>query len=39
MVGAIISDGEEDARIQCLQHKLKPTAALLKHLEAAALPL
>jgi hypothetical protein len=38
MVDVIISNGEEDARIQCLQRKLKPTAALLKHSEAAVLP-
>jgi hypothetical protein len=38
MVGVIVSDGEEDARIQRLQHKLKPTAALLEHSETAALP-
>ena len=38
MVGVIISDGEEDARIQRPQQKSKPTAALLEHSEAAALP-
>jgi len=38
MVGVIISDGEEDARIQRPQRKSKPTAALLEHSEAAALP-
>jgi hypothetical protein len=36
MVGVIISDGKEDACIQCSQYKLKPTAAHLKHSEAAA---
>jgi len=35
MVGVI---GEEDARIQRPQRKSKPTAALLEHSEAAALP-
>jgi hypothetical protein len=38
MVGAIISDGEEDVCIQRPQHKSKPTAALLEHSEAATLP-
>jgi hypothetical protein len=32
MVGVIVSDGEEDARIQRPQRKLKPTAALLETL-------
>jgi hypothetical protein len=36
MVGVIISDGEEDARIQHSHRKSKPTVALLKHSEAAA---
>jgi hypothetical protein len=35
----IISNGKDDARIQRLQWKSKPTAALLEHSEAAALPL
>lgn len=41
MVGhsVIISDSKEDAHIQCPQCKSKPSAALLKHSEAAALPL
>jgi hypothetical protein len=38
IIGVIISDGEDNARIQCPQWKSKSTAALLKHSEAAALP-
>jgi hypothetical protein len=38
IIGVIISNGKDDACIQCTQWKSKPTAALLEHLEAAALP-
>jgi hypothetical protein len=39
IIGVTFSDGEYDACIQCPQWKSKPTAALLKHSEAATLPL
>jgi hypothetical protein len=38
MAGVIISDGNDDAHVQCPQCKSRPSVALLKHLEAAALP-
>jgi hypothetical protein len=39
MAGVIISDGNDNAHVQCPQHKSRPSVALLKHLEAASLPL
>jgi hypothetical protein len=38
MVGVILSDGEEDAHVQRPRRKQRPSAALLAHSEAAAIP-
>jgi hypothetical protein len=38
MAGVIISDGNDNAHIQCPQCKSRPSVACLKHSEAAALP-
>jgi hypothetical protein len=38
MADVIISDGNDNAHVQHPQCKSRPSVALLKHLEAAALP-
>jgi hypothetical protein len=38
MTGAILTDGEDEPRIERPVRKTKPTAALLQHSEKAALP-
>jgi len=38
MAGVIVSDGDDDAHVQRPQRKSRPSAALLEHSEAAALP-
>jgi hypothetical protein len=37
MAGVIISDGNDDAHVQCPEHKSRPSVALLEHSEEAAL--
>src|SRR5712675_141847 len=38
MTGTVLTDGEDEPRVVCPIHKIKPTAALLQCSEKAALP-
>ena len=38
MTGTVVTDGEEEPRVERPVRKIKPTATLLQHSEKAALP-